>query len=257
MFDPSRPMTPTRTMVQRTSEVSPDVAQPVGRTAASVQPRAAVPSAVVEVGTFRTKTMVTTPRQAQALIRNDQPWPTALIKIPDNAGPTNAPNWKTEEFRLTALRMWSRPTSSETKTCRVGLSTTVTKPRIVAITKTCQTWTVWVRASVPRVAAIRAAVALGDHQDPALGEAVGDHAAEQAEDQHRSELQRHGEADRADVSGELQDQPVLGDPLHPQTGGGHDLRAEVEPVVAHLEGAERLRPASAWPMRGSGTRGRG
>ncbi len=76
--------------------------------------------------------MLTTSRQATALIRNDQPWPTAWISRPDAAGPTRAPNWKTDEFRLTALRMWRGPTSSETNTCRVGLSTTVTKPRPAA-----------------------------------------------------------------------------------------------------------------------------
>ena len=68
------------------------------------------------------------------MIRNDQPWPTAWIRIPDSAGPTSAPNWKTEELRLTALRMWWSPTSSETNTCRVGLSTTVTKPSSIATT---------------------------------------------------------------------------------------------------------------------------
>ncbi len=78
--------------------------------------------------------------------------------MPETAGPTRAPNWKTEEFRLTALRMCFGPTSSETNTCRVGLSTTVTKPRTVAMVKTCQSATVWVRARTPSVAAISAAV---------------------------------------------------------------------------------------------------
>ena len=61
-------------------------------------------------------TMVTTTRQEAALRRNDQPWPTALISAPDAAGPSRAPSWNTEEFRLTALRMCCWPTSSETKT---------------------------------------------------------------------------------------------------------------------------------------------
>ncbi|CAM5300478.1 hypothetical protein STANM309S_04310 [Streptomyces tanashiensis] len=38
-------------------------------------------------------------------------------------------DWKFAEFRETALRSWSRPTISETKVCRAGLSTTVTMPR--------------------------------------------------------------------------------------------------------------------------------
>ena len=76
--------------------------------------------------------MVTTSRQEAALIKNDQPWPTAWISRPDRAGPIRAPNWKTEEFRLTAFWMCRGPTSSETKTWRVGLSTTVTKPSAAA-----------------------------------------------------------------------------------------------------------------------------
>ena len=104
-----------------------------------------------------TATMVTTSRQDPKLIMNDQPWPTAWMSRPDRAGPSSAPNWKTDEFRLTALRMCRVPTSSETNTCRVGLSTAVTKPRIVATTNTCHACTVWVRVSSPRVSAIDAA----------------------------------------------------------------------------------------------------
>src|SRR3954469_11290320 len=105
-----------------------------------------------------TATIVTTTRQDTALIRNDQPWPTAWINAPETAGPTRAPSWKTEEFRLTALRMWACPTNSETKTCRVGLSTTVTMPRTNARTYTCQAWTAPVRARTPRVVATAARV---------------------------------------------------------------------------------------------------
>jgi hypothetical protein len=83
---------------------------------------------------------------------------------------------------------------------------------------------------------------LGDHQQPALRVAIGDHPAEQAEDQHRQELQGDGDADRGDAPAQLEDQPVLRDPLHPQSGGTDDLGAEEEPVVAYGQGGQRVRP---------------
>ena len=59
---------------------------------------------------------------------NAQPTPRVPISTPLMLGPTSPPSWKTVEFRLTALRINAAPTSSPTKLCRVGLSTTTTSP---------------------------------------------------------------------------------------------------------------------------------
>ncbi len=72
---------------------------------------------------------------------------------------------------------------------------------------------------------------LGDQQQRALGEAVGDDAAVEPEEQHRQELQRGGDADGGGGAGEAEHQPVLGDALHPGTGVGHHLAGGEEPVV--------------------------
>ena len=57
---------------------------------------------------------------------------------------------------------------------------------------------------------------LAQHEDLPLREAVRHHAGPRAEEQRGKELQRHGDADGGDGTGELEHQPVLGDPLHPE-----------------------------------------
>ncbi len=63
-----------------------------------------------------------------AFTANAQPLPTAAISRPATAGPTSRAVWKLAAFRLTALARCFGPTISETKACRAGLSTTVTRP---------------------------------------------------------------------------------------------------------------------------------
>jgi len=59
------------------------------------------------------------------------------------------------------------------------------------------------------------------------------------EQQHGQELEAGGDAERrAAAAGELEDQPVLGDALHPGAGVRDDAARGVEPVVAVAEGAE-------------------
>jgi hypothetical protein len=41
----------------------------------------------------------------------------------------------------------------------------------------------------------------------------------------------------------VEDQPVLGDPLHPGAGVGDDLAAREQPVVAPAQRAEQAQPA--------------
>ena len=58
-----------------------------------------------------------------------------------------------------------------------------------------------------------------------------------------AELQRGDEAERdAGVVGELQDQPVLADPLHPGAGERDQVGRGVQPVVADAQRAEHARP---------------
>src|SRR5689334_16464229 len=105
-LSPKTPMVAASTMDQATLDV-----RPMYRSASRSPPLRREDR--LAVGTARgriTATMITTSRHDAALIRNDQPWPTAWIRAPDAAGPTRAPSWKTEELRLTALRMWACPT---------------------------------------------------------------------------------------------------------------------------------------------------
>ena len=180
-----------------------------------------------------TASMITTTRQEAALIRNDQPWPTAWISTPERAGPTSAPNWNTEELRLTALRTCRLPTNSATNTWRVGLSTdrdeTEQGGDQVDVPDLCRSG----QREESQQGRQGCGSRLGDHQQGALGVAVGEQPTDQAEDQHRQELQGDGYADRGDTPAQLQDQPVLRDPLHPQSGGRNRLRAEVEPIVPY------------------------
>ena len=81
---------------------------------------------------------------------------------------------------------------------------------------------------------------LGEDQQLALGVAVGEHPAPRAEEQHRQELQPGGDAERdAVVVGELDDQPVLGDALHPGADVRDHAPGVVDAVVAVAQRAER------------------
>ncbi len=64
---------------------------------------------------------------------------------------------------------------------------------------------------------------LRDHEQHALGVAVRDHAAEQPEQQHGRELHRDRDPDGGDAAGELEDEPVLRDALHPDRGRRDDV----------------------------------
>jgi hypothetical protein len=76
---------------------------------------------------------------------------------------------------------------------------------------------------------------LRDDQQRALREAIRDHAAPGAKNEDRQELEGRGDADRDPASGQLEDQPHLGDHLHPVAAQGDDLAGEVAPVVGNLK----------------------
>ena len=74
-----------------------------------------------------------------------------MIVTPAMAGPMMRPALKMVELMATALANSSRPTISTAKACRVGVSTAEMTPTATASTITCQTVTVWVTASRPRI----------------------------------------------------------------------------------------------------------
>jgi hypothetical protein len=89
---------------------------------------------------------------------------------------------------------------------------------------------------------------LRDQQHPPLREAIGHEPPEGAEQQDGKELQCDDEAERRAAAGQLEDQPGLGDGLHPGTGQRDRLAGQVEPVVpTAVEGAEGLARLVAEP----------
>src|SRR5699024_7282428 len=65
-------------------------------------------------------------------------------------------------------------------------------------------------------------------------------SAREAEEEHRQELERRGqtESDSAPAT-ESEDQPVLGDALHPGTGVGQKLTQGVQAVITYGQGSAR------------------
>ena len=82
---------------------------------------------------------------------------------------------------------------------------------------------------------------LGRDQDASLGQRIGGDPGEQAEDDDRDELGGGHDAEPDRVVGQLEDEPRLGDLLHPGADQRDRLAAEEQPVVAVLERAHRLR----------------
>ena len=81
------------------------------------------------------------------------------------------------------------------------------------------------------------------HHDAALGQAIGDGAGRDREEQHRAEEKRADEAEPERRVGFLEDQPRLADRLHPVADDGQRLGGEEDAEVFVLEGSERARKA--------------
>ena len=79
--------------------------------------------------------------------------PTAPMTRPATAGPAILARLNVALFSAMAFAMPSLPTISATNVCRVGLSTTATRPSAKASRYTCQTATTPVSASTPRMSA--------------------------------------------------------------------------------------------------------
>ena len=86
---------------------------------------------------------------------------------------------------------------------------------------------------------------LAQHEDLPLRETVRHHAGPRAEEQGRQELQGHGDADGGDGTGELEHQPVLGDPLHPERNHGDEVPDREDAEVADLQRNEGVAPGQA------------
>ncbi len=187
-----------------------------------------------------------------ALTRKHTDTPTVAIRMPATAGPTARAAFTSTELRLTALRRSSGPTISSTNAWRVGLSKTVQQPSRPASTKTCQTCTRPVAERIPSTSASDPMQACtSDHQAP-LVDAVGDHAAVRAEHQDRRHLHGHQQPERGAGVGQRQQQPALGDRLHPGADQRDGLAGVVAAVVRDREGRERARLEAAQDVqRGS------
>ena len=150
--------------------------------------------------------------------RNERPLMKKAIEMsntpivsPATAGPTIRAALKIAELRATALPMSSRPTISMTNDWRVGMSTAFVQPRAKARRTICQTWTVPVSGQDREDEGEHHRDRLGRDERPALGQAVGDDPAEQAEDHDRDELGGGHDAEHERVVRQGQDEPGLGD----------------------------------------------
>ena len=96
--------------------------------------------------------------------------------------------------------------------------------------------------------------ALRDEQQAALVEPVGEHPAPHTEEHGRPELQRGDDAERGAGVGELEDEPVLRDALHPRAGERDQLTRRVQAVVAHAQRAEHAAVGGSRRGRGGCSR---
>ena len=191
-----------------------------------------------------------------ALIAKQRPTPKTAITAPAAAGPAIREQWTTTEFSETALTIRSGPTSSITKAWRAGLSIASTEPRASTSPKTIQGAMSPVAVSAHSVDRGHRHQRLRVLEQAQLRHAVGEQAAPGAEQQHRQELERGGDADGDARAGELHDQPHLGDDLHPVAGDRDDLAGEVPAVVRDREGGEGAPEARAHARSSSSSRSR-
>ena len=158
--------------------------------------------------------------------------------MPAPAGPKIRAEWIRKLLSPTALTTRSEPTISMTKLWRVGLSTAFTEPRTKTSANTIQGSTAPVAVSPQSASAGSAISDWRRDQQRALRDAVGEQPAPGAEEEDRQELERGRHPDREAAAGQRQDQPDLGDHLHPVAADRDQLPGEVAPVVRDLERCE-------------------
>ena len=107
---------------------------------------------------------------------------------------------------------------------------------------TCQVCATPVIASTPSSGDAAGQPELGQLEHGTLGEPVRDQPADRGQQQHRQELQRGRDADRdTGAVGQLQHEPVLGDPLHPGADVRDERAGHPDPVVANRQRGEHPR----------------
>ena len=164
--------------------------------------------------------------------------PNAPIVRPATAGPTTRAALNIAELRATALPMSPRPTISTTKLWRTGMSIALAVPRQQRQDDDHPDLDDTGQREHGEDRGEHHHHGLHDEDRLALRQDVGEHAAEQAEDHHREELRGSDHAQPERVVGELEDEPGLGDLLHPRPDQRDELAAEEQLVVAVAEGAQ-------------------
>ena len=172
--------------------------------------------------------------------RKTQPVPTVLMRTPATAGPTIRAELKVALLRLTAFGRSSGPTSSTTNDWRTGVSRRGRDPEREGE-----------RVDLPELHGaghVEQAESEREHahrrpgRRPASGACRSGPRAPRPTGPKRStgqELQRGDDAERDPaVAGQVEDQPVLRDPLRPGAGQADDLATGEQPVVADVQRAE-------------------
>src|SRR5690606_4564415 len=191
------------------------------------------------------------------------------MRRPAKAGPTRRQTLKTDELMATALTVSSGATSSTMNACRAGMSKVLAIPNTSATTKTCQYWTtpvpvknararaqsimvVWVAMTTQRrgsrsattpatMERMRTGIVSAAQTLPVLilsivaGEGLG--RADDAQFERRP--------------AQLEDQPGLGDRLHPHAGLGDQLAHHEEAEVAMTQGRGGLKKRNTERPQGS------
>ena len=159
---------------------------------------------------------------------------------PAAAGPSTRAALNIAELRATAVPTSSRPTISTENAWRVGMSTTLVRPPRKARAMTCHTSTRPVNTR-PNIANDRpiliACVTISVWR---LGRASVMSPPNRPRTMTGIHCMAATTPEQERVAGELEDQPALGDGLHPGADERHELAAEVQAVVAMPEGARAV-----------------
>ena len=176
-----------------------------------------------------------TARKLRALIANAAATPNAAMVRPASAGPMIRDPLNIAELRATALPTSSRPTSSMANDWRTGMSTALATAEQDGQDQDHPDLDEVRDRQHGQDDGERHHHDLGRDEGLALREGIRGDAGEQAQDHDRDELGGGDDAEPDRVAGQLQDEPRLGDLLHPRPDEGHGLAAEEDPVVAVLE----------------------
>ena len=127
----------------------------------------------------------------------------------------------------------SRPRTTGGSACRWRWRS----PSRTARTITCQTWTTWVAVSAEQDEGEDHRDRLGRDQGPALGSWSAITPPNRPKTITGPNWATRDEAEPERVVGQLEDEPALGDLLHPRPDERDQLAAEEQAVVAMAEGA--------------------